>query len=117
MIHPHAKPPKSVPALRKPIKRTRLKKRAKKTRVMEDGREILSPAAWSKRREEVRFLANSCCCRCNHFCAHGEVHHKIKRGMGSGFRDDRIGNLEWLCLICHRAEEAKGLRTKMIGGV
>jgi Pyruvate/2-oxoacid:ferredoxin oxidoreductase delta subunit len=83
---------------------------------MEDGREILSPAAWSKRRELVRMMANYCCHMCKQFCPDGEARHKIKRGMGSGFRDDRVSNLEYLCALCHRVEESKGLRTKMSGG-
>jgi 5-methylcytosine-specific restriction endonuclease McrA len=85
---------------------------------MEDGREILSPADWSKRRKQVWerawYYCEGGCGRITDL-ADGEAHHKIKRGMGGGFRDDRLENLEWLCRECHRIEEASGNRTKMSG--
>jgi hypothetical protein len=83
---------------------------------MPDGREILSPADWSKRSAQAWLKAGACCERCRKYTGFdGDPHHKIKRGMGGGFRDDRLENLEWLCRECHRAEELSGNRTKMQG--
>lgn len=91
-----------------------MKKRSKGTRVTEDGREILSRTAWAIRSHECGYLAGFRCQRCSMFTdGTGEAHHKIKRGMGGGFRDDRMENLEWLCRPCHRREELSGSRTKM----
>lgn len=82
---------------------------------MPGGREILSPYQWQVRRYECGLRAHCSCERCGVFTAFefGDPHHKIKRGMGGGFRDDRLENLEWLCKECHRVEEASGNRTKM----
>jgi hypothetical protein len=109
-------PPKPVKA-RKPIQRSPVRKRAKRTRVMPDGREILTGKHWQDRKLECGTRDNFHCRRCRHYTGvfEGEAHHKIKRGMGGGFRDDRLENLEWLCRECHEAEEARGLRTKMLG--
>jgi hypothetical protein len=84
-------------------------------RITKDGREILTGADWRKQRDLVRLCAHDHCNRCTRYTPDymGDAHHRMKRGMGGGFRDDRLSNLEWLCRDCHREEEASGNRTKM----
>ena len=86
-------------------------------KITKDGREVLTGKHWLDRREDCAARSMYRCDRCGISTQWGcgEVHHKIKRGMGGGFRDDRLGNLEWLCLPCHREEELSGNRTKMQG--
>lgn len=85
-------------------------------RITKDGREICSRYRWSIRRLAVGADARWLCERCGRSTGdEGECHHKIKRGMGGGFRDDRLENLEWLCRECHQVEELSGNRTKMRG--
>lgn len=85
-------------------------------KITKDGREILTGKDWGRRRDQVRLGANERCSRCESFTGvSGECHHRVKRGMGGGFRDDRLENLEWLCRECHVTEETSGNRTKMSG--
>lgn len=86
-------------------------------KITKDGREVLTGKHWSERKEDCAALANYLCANCRRFTAwqFGDVHHKVKRGMGGGFRDDRLGNLTWLCRACHTRVELSGNRTKMVG--
>jgi HNH endonuclease len=86
-------------------------------KITKDGREICTGKDWTHRREECAIRAILGCESCHRYLPlhRGEAHHIIKRGMGGGFRDDRLENLMWLCMTCHREEELSGNRTKMQG--
>jgi len=89
-------------------------------RIYADGREVCkSPSAWKRRRVEVLRLAGFRC-QCREDCAWhrgrrcgaslrkwAEIHHKKRRGLGGGRRDDRKENLEADCLQCHQFGENK----------
>ena len=34
----------------------------------------------------------------------GHAHHRKRRGLGGGTRDDRVENQDWLCAECHKRE-------------
>lgn len=94
-------------------------------RIYPDGREVcVTRAATERRRLEVIARAGRRCeCRedceshrgrrCNRRIAAtmnealfvsavvAHIHHKTRRGMGGGKRDDRIDNLMCLCYKCH----------------
>jgi len=124
------------PIKRSPIQR---KPQTSRTRTLRDGREVCTGSDWEKRRQEVHLRASGRCerellidtggqrrrrMRCdkpaplhNFYNGDGEVvipaghaHHKRRRGMGGGFRDDRAANLEWVCSGCH-IEEHRPKRT------
>lgn len=102
----------------KPMKRSPIRRKPKKSgTVLRGEREICHGTAWEARRKEVHDRANGRCERDfrpaplhNAYDANGETipaghaHHKRRRGMGGGFRDDRATNLEWLCSGCHTEE-------------
>lgn len=103
----------------KPIKRSPIRRKAKKSGIVVRGeREICHGTAWEQRRQEVHLRAGGRCERDGRpaplhdfYDGSGEIsipaghaHHKRKRGMGGGFRDDRAINLEWLCSGCHFEE-------------
>lgn len=76
--------------------------RSKASRVLLDGREILSRLDYMDRKEQVWNEQGYRCSKCRaeiwHY-THGELHHKVKR---SKLRDDRKSNVECLCIGCHR---------------
>lgn len=98
-------------------------------RVYESGREVcLSDQAWNVRRKEI-WERDERRCQCTKDCPEhigkqcgkflaltmklaielraeiGHVHHKTKRGMGGGTRDDQKGNLVLFCWKCHAREK------------
>ena len=81
------------------------------SRVLPDGREILSEPDLERRKQERWELDNRKCVRCHgaipNFHVNRETHHKRSRGMNGAYRDDRIENLETLCGGCHRKEQAR----------
>lgn len=64
-----------------------------------DGREVLKGIDWKNRVEEVCQRDKGMCQWCPepHSCD-GDVHHIVKR---SKLRDDRMGNLSWVCRQFH----------------
>lgn len=99
-------------------------------RISPDGHEVCqTQAAWDRRRgERLKIAGYRCECkrdcpahrfrRCNApLVLHAKdaigagqvahVHHKTKRGMGGGTRDDRVENLEANCPYCHLQEEER----------
>ena len=83
------------------------KKRGDGIVVKKDGREILSPYQWAKRRAEVWERDSGRCVRCSRVVplngeSAAEIHHKQGRGIGGSLRDDRLEALETLCFTCHR---------------
>jgi hypothetical protein len=94
-------------------------------RIYPDGREVaVTREAWERRRREAIARAGRRCeCRedceshrgrrCNRrvtatmnealfiSAVVANVHHKKRRGMGGGHRDDRLENLECDCPNCH----------------
>jgi 5-methylcytosine-specific restriction endonuclease McrA len=78
-------------------------------RTLPDGREILSGAAWQRRRKEVWERDGRKCVICNRglpALRDAETDHIVKR---SKARDDRPQNLRSLCRGCHwnRHEEER----------
>lgn len=85
-------------------------------------REICHGKSWNVRREEVWERDRRRCLDCNqpvplHHVKRkdgqviekaAEIHHKTKRGMGGGKRDDRKENLATLCWQCHDKRERFG---------
>jgi len=71
-----------------------------------EGREKLTPYQWRKRREELCTQAHGRCQRCTYptTLSEGHAHHKERRGLGGGKRNDSLSNLEWLCQSCHIKE-------------
>jgi hypothetical protein len=75
-------------------------------RITKDGREILSGAAYTRRKRQVWERDRGRCRKCwtlvswDQFKREG-VDHIAKRKMGGGFRDDRMENLQVLCRACH----------------
>ena len=64
---------------------------------------IASNYGWQKLRKLVRERAENRCQECGAFTPFGEVHHQRLRGMGGGFRDDKLENLIYNCAVCHRS--------------
>jgi hypothetical protein len=99
------------------LKRTPFRRKPPKDRtVIRAGREICEGQAWQERRKECHDRAGGYCeCGCTRWAPlhdvkdpdgrvrtkAGEAHHKRKRGMGGGFRDDSLANLQWLYWECH----------------
>jgi 5-methylcytosine-specific restriction endonuclease McrA len=76
-----------------------------RARVLGDGREILSGAAYERRRREVLKRDDYRCVSCgSKFDV--SVHHRCKRSLG---RDDRTENLITLCLNCHAEQHGGAL--------
>lgn len=115
----------------KPIKRSPIRHKPKKDGIVLRGeREICHGAAWEQRRSEVHLRAGGACERCrgrallhDFYDQYGDLvliaghaHHKRKRGMGGGFRDDRATNLEWLCSGCHLEEHRPRRRVRSVAG-
>lgn len=115
MIYPCPKPPKKE-------KKGKLQRRNKS-----DGQEVeicISPEEWEARREEVGTAAGFMCQapRCDtvaplhdievereegvmpYIIRAGQAAHRTPRRMGGGSRDDKRGNLLWLCWVCHHME-------------
>jgi len=73
--------------------------------VAKDGREVLYKEDWEARKDELRMRSGGKCeamllfGRCMNWAAHPD--HIIKR---SKARDDRMSNLQALCIGCHRAK-------------
>lgn len=91
-----------------------------------DGREILSPADWDRRRVQV-WERDGKVCQGEKMTAPGrfercgkalpdirfaEIDHIRARGLGGGWRDDRMENLRLLCRPCN---QAKGGKRKGLG--
>ena len=107
-------------ARRVALKRSYIKRKPQVTRTVQRGeREICYGQAWQDRRKEAHERALGCCERmgCGKtaplhnlmddrgvvWCRSGEAHHKRRRGLGGGTRNDALVNLEWLCWRCHAA--------------
>ena len=88
----------------KPIKRSRIAPVSKRSvarpviSVYADGREVLNNntnagrAEYKRRAEAMRQRQGETCCICNQWLSQKEstFEHEASRGMGGGFRDDRI---------------------------
>jgi hypothetical protein len=70
-----------------------------KSRVLQDGREILYGPDWFSRHIECLTAAHYRCVRCGKLAVH--AHHKVHRAK---LRDDRMQNLEAICFGCHQGE-------------
>lgn len=74
--------------------------RRSRARILSDGREICTGAAYERRRRQVLQRDGFRCVRCGSDYDVA-VHHRRKRSL---WRDDRLDNLETLCSSCHSVE-------------
>ena len=78
---------------------------------MRDGREILHGNAYTKRCRERWEMDGRRCVLCPRRLPEFStrlIDHIKKRGLGGGWRDDRIENLRTLCFVCHDREDNQG---------
>lgn len=75
-------------------------------KITKDGREILTRKHYADRRREVWERDNQRCVKCHRIATleEAEIDHKRTRGMGGGYRDDRMEALQTLCHACHWAK-------------
>lgn len=81
----------------------RIHRKDRATKIMRDGRVILSPKDYQKRREEIWEAQSGECADCREAVnlTGMHLHHVRSRGMAGGKRDDRRENLKGLCCSCH----------------
>lgn len=69
-------------------------------KVTNDGRLILTGVHYTRLKNLKRERQNNRCARCGKLNP-TQLHHKTKRGMGGGQRNDTTENTQLLCAQCH----------------